>query len=128
MMRRARAHAEHQSSIQAPSDAQSAAVLQTELNAAWASLKAETAECRAAIQRHAEATAEHTAQIKFMSSRFKDKFEERERALQHEIAVQKDLVRQLQLKADSKTATSSRVPPKARADIDCLDLQRGSNK
>ena len=96
-MRSDLAYAEHHTSIQARSDAQSAAALRTELQTTLSQLHAETAACHAAQKRQAEATCEFTVHLKLMGSRLKDKFEERERALLHELAVQKDEFRQLQV-------------------------------
>jgi len=72
-MRSALAYAEHHSSIQVQSDAQSAAALRSELQTALLQLNAETAACRAAHQRQADATKEFTVQLKLMGSRFKEK-------------------------------------------------------
>ena len=115
-MRSALAYAEQHSAVQVQSDAQSAAALRSELQTALVQLSAEMMVCRAAHQREADATNGFTAQV----SRFKDKFEERERALLHELAVQKDEFRQLQVKVaavrpplllEMNAAASNRVAP-----------------
>ena len=130
-MRSALAYAEQHTSIQVQSDAQSAAALRSVFQTTLSQLRAETAVCHAAQKQQAEATSEFTARLKLMRSRLKDKFEERELALLHELAVQKDEFRQLQVKVaaarpplrlDTNAATSSRVAPNVRTDIDWYDI------
>ena len=82
----------------------------------------ELAECCIIRQFHTEAMSECTAHIKYMSSRFQEQIQEREMTLQTEIALQRGKVRQLQLKLDARTATSSHVPQKAPAAIDWYDI------
>ena len=133
-MRNALAYAEHHSSTQLQSDAQSTAALRSELQFALSQLQTETTARRAAQKAHAEATSEFAVHLKLMGSRLKEKFDERERALLHELAVQKDEFRQLQLKLATVrppvvfddmaagAATSSRVAPNLRTEVDFYDI------
>ena len=94
-MRSALAHAEHHSSTQLHVDAQNSAVLRSELQVALSQLQTETAACRAAQNAHAEATNEFKVHLKLMGSRLREKSDERERALLHELVVARDELRQL---------------------------------
>jgi len=72
-MRNCIAHLEENASIQAQSDAKTAAALRIELQALSTSRNEELAECCIVRQFRAEAMSECTAHIKYMSSRFQEK-------------------------------------------------------
>jgi hypothetical protein len=97
-------------------------------------LQTETAACLAARKAHAEDTSEFAVHLKRVGLRLKEKFDERERAMLHELAVQKDEFRQLQVRVAAARpplllddmvagpATSSRVAPNLRTDIGWHDI------